>query len=221
MNIRRAYDQWSRTYDRDHNLTRDLDHQVLRRVLGRRRFEAIVEAGCGTGKNTRLLARLGRRVTALDFSEGMLAQARDKLRGHDHVEFLAADLARRWPCPSQSADLVNCDLVLEHLRNLDGVFAEGARVLREGGWFFICELHPTRQYLGKAARFQTGDSVTTIPAFVHHVSDFTEAARRAGLTIAALCEWWHQADSGKPPRLLSILFEKGGGRPERTRRRPK
>jgi ubiquinone/menaquinone biosynthesis C-methylase UbiE len=208
MNVQDAYNEWSGSYDSDPNTTRDLDRSVLQRVLGERRFESIVEMGCGTGKNTELLARLGRGVRALDFSEGMLAQAKEKLKPHSHVSFAVADISQRWPCADRSAELITCNLVLEHIRELMPVFSEVNRVLARGGWFFVSELHPFRQYEGTVANFRRGDQTTRIPAFTHHLSDFLESAQRAGLSLKSLREWWHEKDEGKPPRLISFLFER-------------
>ena len=86
------------------------------------------------------------------------------------------------------------------------VFAEAARALTTGGQFFVCELHPFRQYQGTVANYPRGGQVTQIQAFVHHTSDFLETARHCGFTLKALQEWWHDKDEGKPPRLVSFLF---------------
>jgi malonyl-CoA O-methyltransferase len=67
--VRDAYNSWAATYDIDRNLTRDLDAQITREVLAGSRYSLILEIGCGTGKNTQLLAEIGENVTALDFSE--------------------------------------------------------------------------------------------------------------------------------------------------------
>lgn len=208
MNVRDAYNQWASTYDSDLNLTRDLDQIATRETLGQARYSSILELGCGTGKNTVLLAQLGERVQSLDFSEQMLSQARAKQPGAN-VTFSVADLTQPWPCEDQSVDLVVCNLVLEHIADLGFIFAEAARVLVDGGQFFICELHPFKQYAGSVAVFQRGEERTSIPAFVHHISDFLTAAERAGLKLAGLKEWWHEADQVKLPRLVSFTFAKG------------
>lgn len=208
MDIRDAYTHWSGTYDQDRNLTRDLDQFVTRQVLSGTKVESILEIGCGTGKNTALLAGLGERVLALDFSEGMLARARQKVRAAN-VAFDVADLTRPWPCPEQSTDLVVCNLVLEHIRDLEFIFGQAARALKPGGRFFVCELHPFRQYLGTQANFQGGQGTVEIPAYVHHLSDFSGAAERSGFALVRLDEWWHDEDQGQPPRLISMLFHKG------------
>lgn len=207
MSVQEAYNHWSATYDTDENLTRDLDQAVTRDTLADLQCKSILEVGCGTGKNTALLAQIGDRVHALDFSEGMLKRAKEKLVS-DNVIFLVADITKQWPCADESADLVVCNLVLEHIEDLSFVFSEAFRSLIEGGRFFICELHPFRQYQGTKARFQRNQGTTEIQAFVHHISDFLEAAEKNGLTFKGCREWWHEEDQDKTPRLVSFMFEK-------------
>jgi malonyl-CoA O-methyltransferase len=205
MKVHEAYTDWSTTYDSDRNLTRDLDQTVTQETLAHLHFDSVLELGCGTGKNTGLLATISDRVHALDFSSGMIEKAKAKLK-QPNITFEIADITCRWPCHDQSFDLVVCNLVLEHIQDLSFIFSEAARVLRKAGRFFVCELHPFRQYGGTVARFERGET-TEIPAFVHHLTEFTDAALANGLSLLCVNEWWHDEDRGKPPRLVSFLFE--------------
>jgi ubiquinone/menaquinone biosynthesis C-methylase UbiE len=203
-----TYTRWADRYDTDRNLTRDLDKSVTADVLGGRHFAMSIEAGCGTGKNTSLLASISGSVLAMDFSAGMLARARERVR-ESNVTFQQADLLHTWPCPAGVADLVSCNLVLEHVENIEVVFREAARALRPAGLFFVSELHPYRQYRGGQARFVDCEgAAVTIQAYAHDVSDFVRAASDAGFMLERLDEWRHAEDAEQPPRLLSLLLKK-------------
>ena len=207
MSIQKVYSEWSQTYDTDRNLTRDLDQQVMKETLADLGFRSILEIGCGTGKNTVFLAQIGERVHALDFSEGMIEKAREKVKA-DHVRFSTADLTQTWPCEERAYDLIACNLVLEHIEDLSFIFSEAFRVLQPRARFLVNELHPFRQYEGTKARFDRGEGVTEVKAFVHHMSDFVNAASGNGLKLIKLNECWHEQDQGKPPRIISFVFEK-------------
>jgi malonyl-CoA O-methyltransferase len=207
MTIRDAYNTWAATYDTDRNLTRDLDAQVTRATLVGQPAARILELGCGTGKNTAFLAQLGGRVLALDFAEGMIRQAQARVPAA-HVGFAVADLTRPWPVAAGTVDLAVCNLVLEHIADLGFIFAEAARCLAPGGRLFVAELHPFKQYQGSKAVYGPAQARAQIPAFVHHISAFLDAASAAGLTLLRLKEWWHAEDAAAPPRLVSFLFQK-------------
>ena len=207
MNIQKAYNEWSDSYDADKNLTRDLDQQVTREALANLHFNSILEIGCGTGKNTAFLAQIGDSVHALDFSQGMIEKAKEKVHAQN-VRFSVADITKKWPGNDGEFDLVVCNLVLEHIADLAFIFSEAARVLQNKGSFFINELHPFKQYEGSKARFYREDETIEVDAFVHHISEFTNAATANGLTLVKLNEYWHEDDQNKPPRLISFLFIK-------------
>ncbi|MEH2202624.1 MAG: class I SAM-dependent methyltransferase [Nostoc sp.] len=207
MSIQAAYDNWSATYDADENLTRDLDQTVTRETLMGLRCKSVVEIGCGTGKNTLLLSQIALKVCAIDFSAQMIEKAKEKVRSAN-VMFITEDITKQWTCHNESADLVTCNLVLEHIEDLSLIFSEASRVLVKGGYFFICELHPFKQYQGTKANFQRQQNSIEIPAFVHHLSDFFHAAKVHGFLLEDFKEWWHEEDQNKPPRLVSILLKK-------------
>src|SRR6185295_8239815 len=108
MQIKEAYTDWSATYDSDRNLTRDLDQRVASQILGKLRCRSILELGCGTGKNTAMLAEIAEHVRAFDFSRGMIEKAREKV-GRSNVTFAMADITRPWPVAAASTDLIVCD----------------------------------------------------------------------------------------------------------------
>ena len=206
-----AYDRWAAQYDSDRNATRDLDADVVRRspldLAGRR----VLELGCGTGKNSAWLAERAGELVALDFSPGMLDVARSRVRA-PNVRFVQHDIRAPWPVDAGCVDVVIGNLVLEHVRDLAPLFAEAARVLSAGGQLFLCELHPYRQLRGGQAHFTDGATRETVPvtAFLHSTSEYVNGAIAAGLELRHLGEWLEpDAPEGAPPRLLSLLFERG------------
>jgi len=207
--VARAYDRWAASYDADPNATRDLDAEIVRRAPLAVDGGDVLELGCGTGKNTAWLAERARTVVALDFSAGMLARARERVRTAS-VSFVRHDVRDPWPVPGAACDVVIGNLVLEHVEELAPVYREAARVLRPGGRLFLCELHPYRQWRGGQARFTdeaTGEAVR-VTAYVHTAAEYVNAGLAAGLTLRHLGEWLEPgAPTDAPPRLLSVLFE--------------
>jgi len=204
--IAAAYDRWARQYDSDRNPTRDLDALVLRRAGLRVHGRRVLELGCGTGKNTAwLIEQRPAELVAMDFSAGMLGQARERLG--DAARLLRQDLREPWPLPAGCMDLVLGNLVLEHIEQLPPLFAEAARVLAPGGELYLCELHPYRQWAGGQAHFIDADSqaVVQVPAFTHALSDYINPLIAAGFRLLHVGEWLEAAaPPGAKPRLVSF-----------------
>jgi ubiquinone/menaquinone biosynthesis C-methylase UbiE len=212
LSVRAAYDMWAETYDACENATRDLDALVLRAQPFELTGAHVVEIGCGTGKNTVWLASEAAEVVALDFSGNMIHTARERVRS-ERVRFIEHDIRQPWPIPEDFADLVTCDLVLEHIEDIRPLFGHARRVMRPGGTLFISELHPYRQLLGKQARFADASAnMVYVPAFAHDTAAFVEAGLSAGLQLTQLAEW---RDEGAPatgvPRLLTLTFKDPAG----------
>jgi ubiquinone/menaquinone biosynthesis C-methylase UbiE len=204
MNNREAYNSWSATYDSVENKTRDTEARALRETVSGENLD-ILEIGCGTGKNTEFLQTITKHLIGADFSEEMLAKAKEKITS-EKVEFRQLDLREEWNLPENSFDLISCSLVLEHIENLDFVFEQALKVLKKSGRFYIGELHPFKQYAGSKARFDTETGVFELECFVHHVSDFFTAGKNNGFECAELKEWFDDDDKTNIPRLLSMVF---------------
>jgi SAM-dependent methyltransferase len=188
--VRAGYDRWAAVYDTDRNPLPALEEPRVRRAMGAVRGLDVLDLGCGTGRHALWLARRGAHVTAVDFSEGMLAEARRK-RDAAKLRFLVHDLHRPLPFPERAFDLVVSGLVLEHIRNLTRFFAEARRVLRPGGRAVISAMHPAMFLRGTQARFPdpvTGRKVRP-GSLPHRIEDFERAARRAGFILEARGEY--------------------------------
>jgi ubiquinone/menaquinone biosynthesis C-methylase UbiE len=205
MSVQKAYDQWSVTYDEVENKTRDLEKRACETILSTIAFDDVIELGGGTGKNTSWLADRAKHIISVDISEEMQAVAKQKV-GAANVDFRIADIKREWNFEQSNADLITCSLILEHVEDLDFVFAQAREPLKVGGHFYICELHPFKQYAGSKARFETDCGTQVLDCFVHNLTDYTDAAAANGFSIARMDEWFDDDDRTQIPRLISFLF---------------
>lgn len=207
MNTQQAYNAWASQYDTNLNKTRDLEAIALRSNLSAINFSRCFEIGCGTGKNTVWFAEKAKHVTAVDLSEEMLAKAKEKVSS-DKVEFKQADITKDWTFRNGFYDLVSFSLVLEHIDNLDHIFKEASASLSSGGYVYIGELHPFKQYNGSKARFETETGTQVVQCFNHHLTDFLLPAKKYGLSVVEINEYFDDDDRNEIPRILTILLKK-------------
>lgn len=208
MKPEQAYNSWASQYDTNENKTRDLEAKSLRYLLSTISFNTVLEIGCGTGKNTEWLLQKAEQITAADLSEEMLAKAKEKIQSKK-VEFIKTDINSNWDFTQKTFDLIGFSLVLEHIENLDHIFKEVYKKLNEGGYVYIGELHPFKQYAGSKARFETEEGLQIVQCYNHHISDFTQSAKKYGLKLLHLDEYFDNDDKTSIPRILTLLLQKG------------
>ncbi|MBP7337820.1 class I SAM-dependent methyltransferase [Niveispirillum sp.] len=179
-----GYDRWARLYDRYPNPTVAADELAFPPLWSHLRGLNVLEIGCGTGRHTLRLARAGNRVTGVDLSAGMLAQARAKLSGFP-VTLIQGDVMAGIEIPGLPFDAALTALVIEHIGDLAGFFRRVHDLLRPGGAFYISEIHPDRTAAGTFAHFRDEDGTEVALAGYPHCADGVEAAARAaGLILA-------------------------------------
>ena len=207
MDIGNAYNYWAAQYDTNDNKTRDLEALALKKLLLGKTYKHCLELGCGTGKNTEWLLTICDQITAIDFSEGMLEIAKNKIKSAK-VNFSEADITKDWTFAKATYDLITFSLMLEHIEDLHAVFHKVSKVTATGSQVYIGELHPFKQYAGSKARFETETSTEVLTCFNHHVTDFIQAANASGFQLLQLDEQFDEGDRSQLPRILNLLFEK-------------
>lgn len=136
----RHFGRLAGTYDYRHH---HYNQQTLRRALEALRLsgtERVLDVGCGTGELERLIRERYPRTTlvGVDVTPQMLAVAREKFRDDPGVTFLLAQ-AETLPCAPEHFDaVVSCNM-LHHVRSVDGLLRECARVLRPRGRLVIVD----------------------------------------------------------------------------------
>jgi ubiquinone/menaquinone biosynthesis C-methylase UbiE len=102
----------------------------------------VLEAGCGVGAQTAILARRspGARFVSIDLSQDSLHAARSRVAAGNPkgVALVMGDL-RRLPFPDGSFDAVFVCFVLEHLTDPIGALASLRKALRQGGTLTVVE----------------------------------------------------------------------------------
>ncbi|MBO9650495.1 MAG: class I SAM-dependent methyltransferase [Variovorax sp.] len=101
-----------------------------------------LDVGCGEGSNTRQLARLGARMTAIDIAPTFVRNARDA----EGTEPLGIDYhvgdGMALPFASRSFDFVTAFMSLMDMPDPVRALHEASRVLRPGGFLQFSILHP-------------------------------------------------------------------------------
>ena len=102
----------------------------------------VLEAGCGIGAQTVILARNspGARITSIDISEESLKRAEEKIReeGITNVTFRQGDIFR-LPFEPGSFDHIFVCFVLEHLAEPQRALEQLRPLLKEGGTLTVIE----------------------------------------------------------------------------------
>ena len=196
---RDGYDRWAATYDTMGNWLLELEEPEVDRALGNVRDLDVLDVGAGTGRHAIRIAERGARVTAVDFSDEMLAKARQKL-GADKVRWLAHDVVRPLPFGANSFDRVLSALVLEHIPvdELASLFLDLGRVARHDGVIVVTAMHPAMFLKGVSANFRDESGEVRPRSYVATLSDYVMGAVQAGLVIVSLAE--HSVDEGLAAR---------------------
>jgi SAM-dependent methyltransferase len=137
-----------------------------------------LDVGCGEGRVTRDLRKLGHRVVGVDHSPSMVAAAREADPDGEYVEADAASL----PFEDGVADLAIAFMVLMDLDDMAGGVREIYRALEPGGIFVAPVVHP----INSAGQFVPRDGGEIAPYMIHSYRDrrrYEDTIERAGLTI--------------------------------------
>ena len=136
-------------------LSLGIDRRWRRRLLDRAgnvRGARVVDAACGTGDLTLVLASAGARVLGVDFTREMLLGAVRKRSERAPCAFLQGD-ALALPVRSGAADLATIAFGIRNVEDRGLGLAELTRVLRSGGRLYVLEFSmPRGRVLGALYR---------------------------------------------------------------------
>lgn len=110
----------------------------LIRMANPRKGEKALDVCCGTGDITLAIARKGVETIGVDFSPGMLDQARQRSGSAVQATFIEAD-ALRLPFEDAQFDIVTIAYGLRNLEEFEAGLREMARVLKPGGRMLVLD----------------------------------------------------------------------------------
>jgi SAM-dependent methyltransferase len=121
----------------------DIPTEAELRLLGNVAGKRVLDLGCGTGLAAAVFAQQGAHVIGLDPSPELLTAAR-RHTGHAHVkvEFHLGDLADLAFMRADSVDLVFSAWAIGGAPDLNRVFRQVHRVLKQGSPFVFSMPHP-------------------------------------------------------------------------------
>ena len=111
---------------------------ALGEVAGRR----VADIGCGEGRFSRLLSELGAEVTGVDITEPLIERARELAVGGER--YLVGDAENLAGLESDSFDLAVSYIVMVDVHDYRSSIEAAWRILKPGGLFVICNVHPMR-----------------------------------------------------------------------------
>ena len=210
--IRRLFDQYAVRYDT--SLTEKLAYrgpailyEAVERVTHAAgqpfHFNSVLDLGCGTGLAGAAFRPVCGRLTGVDLSAAMVAEAAaknlyDRLATADLVDFLEneADGETKY-------DLVIAADVFVYANELSPIFAAAARVTAPGGLFaFTAETH-------------TGPGVKLLPTlrYAHAELYLRDLLGAADFSVSHLAETSVRSEKGRPVESLVVVAQKAASSP--------
>jgi ubiquinone/menaquinone biosynthesis C-methylase UbiE len=120
----------------------ELTDPAMLQAIGQPEGLAVLDAGCGEGYLSRILASKGATATGIDSSARLIDAARTQNLTDELAVSFDVGSVDDLPYKNDAFDLVVCNHLFNDLRDPSKPIVEFARVLRPGGRLVILMLHP-------------------------------------------------------------------------------
>ena len=189
VNVNKLYNEWSKVYDREANLVTFLEEQVSWDFIGKVRGKEVLDLGCGTGRYTIPLAKKGAKVTAIDFTKGMIEIAKKKAKkSRLNINFKQGDITKYNP--DKKFDKILSMLVLDHIKDLKKITEVLDKASHIGTKVVISNIHPLAlkkdvdQKTGKALGYLKEGKQTD--QFFHPTDEYVQLMLQKGFILTKI-----------------------------------
>jgi malonyl-CoA O-methyltransferase len=174
LSARDGYRLWADSYEAETVVSR-LENAAVERLNVSASGCALLDVGCGTGR--RLRETGADLAIGVDITPEMLMKASGEFR-------LAAGDVRSLPFSSLTFDIVWCRLMLGHVREMEGAYAELSRVCCMGGVVVVTDLSAESVAAGHRRTFRDAEGTThELEHFAHSIERQAIAAYDFGLRL--------------------------------------
>jgi 2-polyprenyl-3-methyl-5-hydroxy-6-metoxy-1,4-benzoquinol methylase len=143
----KRWDRFADTYSANHTEQGDIHKEVflnptLFSLMETVKNKKVLDAGCGEGYLSRILAKSRAIVTAVDYSPRMIEIAKERTPTKLLIDYRQGNCEDLNFLEDKSFDLIVSNMVIQDLANYENAFREMFRLLVEGGYFIFSILHP-------------------------------------------------------------------------------
>ncbi|PJA98734.1 MAG: hypothetical protein CO128_05785 [Ignavibacteriales bacterium CG_4_9_14_3_um_filter_30_11] len=185
-----AYDIWADSYGLDnYNLTLHYDNIIINKFLSEIdvKDKTVFDYGCGTGINWEvILQKNPSNLIGCDISQNMINQLK---KNFPDAEVYKTDNLSLSFLPKNSCDIIISTLVIAHIKDIQKMFSEWERVLKNKSEIFITDFHPNLLSKGGKRTFSIGKELIIIENYCHTIKTIEEILAQFGFKKINLIEF--------------------------------
>lgn len=134
---------------------RDIEVPAMIKIIGNVKNKVILDMGCGFGDHSKKLSQKGaKKIIGFDLSKKLVKFANEQ--NIPNCEFEIGNMNKKLKYKSNSFDIVFSSLAFHYIKNLNKLFSEISRVLKNKGLFIFSTGHPISDLINQSKLHMIG-----------------------------------------------------------------